>query len=101
MTASMDHQEAAERLQYMLDELQRCQEADPDGYVGGVPGGKAMWEDIAAGRINAGLFSLNGKWVPLYNIHKLFAGLYDAWHYTGSQQRSEDRRVGKEHRAGW
>ena len=86
MTASMDHQEAAERLQYMLDELQRCQEADPDGYVGGVPGGKAMWEDIAAGRINAGLFSLNGKWVPLYNIHKLFAGLYDAWHYTGSQQ---------------
>src|SRR5690554_6636079 len=86
MTASMDHQEAAERLQYMLDELQRCQEADPDGYVGGVPGGKAMWEDIAAGRINAGLFSLNGKWVPLYNIHKLFAELYDAWHYTGSQQ---------------
>ncbi|WP_088656055.1 glycoside hydrolase family 127 protein [Geofilum rhodophaeum] len=86
MTASMDHQEAAERLQYMLDELQRCQEADPDGYVGGIPGGKAMWEDIAAGKIDAGLFSLNGKWVPLYNIHKLFAGLYDSWQYTGSQQ---------------
>ncbi|GAO30231.1 glycoside hydrolase family 127 protein [Geofilum rubicundum] len=86
MVASEDHEEARERLDYMIEELALCQAANGNGYVGGIPGGKAMWEEIAKGQINAGGFSLNGKWVPLYNIHKLFAGLYDAWFYTGHQQ---------------
>jgi uncharacterized protein len=30
-------------------------------------------------RINAHGFGLNDRWVPLYNIHKTFAGLRDAW----------------------
>jgi hypothetical protein len=86
MVASEDNAEASERLNYMIEELARCQAANGNGYVGGIPGGKVMWEEIAQGQINAGGFSLNGKWVPLYNIHKLFAGLYDAWFYTGHQQ---------------
>jgi len=79
MVASMDHQEARQRLEYMISELARCQEANGNGYVGGIPGGLAMWNEIATGNIRAGGFSLNGKWVPLYNIHKLFAGLHDAY----------------------
>jgi uncharacterized protein len=79
MVASMDHDEARQRLDYMVNELARCQQANGNGYVGGIPGGLAMWQEIAAGDIRAGGFSLNGKWVPLYNIHKLFAGLHDAW----------------------
>ena len=86
IVASQNNEQAYERLDYMIEELLRCQRANGNGYVGGIPGGKVMWEEIAQGQINASGFSLNGKWVPLYNIHKLFAGLYDAWFYTGHQQ---------------
>ena len=71
--------EMLKRLQYMLNELRACQVKNGDGYIGGIPDGHKMWEDIRQGKINAGGFSLNGKWVPLYNIHKLFAGLRDAY----------------------
>ena len=42
------------------------------------------WKEIKAGDIRAGGFSLNGKWVPLYNIHKTYAGLRDAYLYAHS-----------------
>ena len=74
-----------ERLDYMIEELNRCQQANGDGYIGGVPGGKAMWRALAAGKIKAGSFDLNDKWVPLYNIHKTYAGLRDVYFYTGDK----------------
>ncbi|WP_442590830.1 beta-L-arabinofuranosidase domain-containing protein [Pedobacter sp. AW31-3R] len=86
MYAATGNKEVMERLNYMLDALEKCQQKDGEGYMGGVPGGKAMWKDIAAGKINAGSFSLNDKWVPLYNIHKLYAGLVDAYRLTGSEK---------------
>jgi uncharacterized protein len=84
--ASTGDVEAHRRLNYMLDELQRVQAAHGDGYIGGVPGGRALWRDIAAGRIDADLFALNGKWVPWYNLHKVYAGLLDAYVHAGSEQ---------------
>ena len=30
-------------------------------------------------------FSVNGKWVPWYNIHKVYAGLRDAYKYAGNE----------------
>ncbi len=45
--------ELKKRLAYMLDELERCQKANGDGYIGGVPGSRALWKDVAAGKINA------------------------------------------------
>lgn len=89
MIASTGSAEAQKRLDYMVEELARCQEANGNGYVGGIPGGQAMWAEIAQGKIDAGGFSLNGKWVPLYNIHKLFAGLHDAWKYAGNEKALE------------
>ncbi len=86
MSAATGNPAITQRLAYMLNELQRCQEAGGNGYLGGVPGSARLWKDIAAGNIKAGSFSLNDKWVPLYNIHKMFAGLRDAWRYTGSRQ---------------
>ncbi|MEH6305439.1 glycoside hydrolase family 127 protein [Olivibacter sp. CPCC 100613] len=74
------------RLAYMLSELKRCQLQDSAGYIGGIPDGKRMWNDIKKGKIDAQSFSLNGKWVPIYNIHKLFAGLIDAYRYTGNEE---------------
>lgn len=71
--------ELARRLDYMLAELARCQTAYGDGYLGGVPRSRELWSQIKAGRINAHGFGLNNRWVPLYNIHKTFAGLRDAY----------------------
>ena len=89
MYASTGDAEIKSRLSYMLAELQRCQDANGNGYIGGVPGGKAIWEEIASGKIDAGGFSLNGKWVPLYNIHKTYAGLRDAYLVAGMEEAKE------------
>lgn len=72
------------RLNYMLDELHRAQQAVGTGFIGGTPGSLQLWKEIKAGDIRAGGFSLNGKWVPLYNIHKTYAGLRDAYLYAHS-----------------
>ncbi|PRD48186.1 glycoside hydrolase family 127 protein [Sphingobacterium haloxyli] len=85
MYASTGHAGIKERLDYMLGTLKRCQDAHGDGYIGGVPEGKALWEEVKQGKINAGGFSLNERWVPLYNIHKTYAGLRDAYLLTGNE----------------
>ncbi len=69
-----------QRLDYMIDELAACQQAFGNGYVGGVPGSRALWTAIAGGDIEA----IKRKWVPWYNVHKTFAGLRDAWLETGN-----------------
>ncbi len=77
------------RLNYMLAELHRAQQAVGTGFIGGTPGSLQLWKEIKAGNIRAGGFDLNGKWVPLYNIHKTYAGLRDAYLYAGSDLARE------------
>ncbi|MFB6320018.1 beta-L-arabinofuranosidase domain-containing protein [Saccharicrinis sp. FJH54] len=89
MYAATGDQRMKDRMDYMLSELKRCQDNHDDGYLGGVPGGRAMWKEIAEGHIDAGAFSLNKKWVPLYNIHKIYAGLRDAYLFGGSEEAKE------------
>ncbi|MFJ6376107.1 beta-L-arabinofuranosidase domain-containing protein [Pseudarthrobacter oxydans] len=72
-----------ERLEYIVDVFQSCQQAGGDGYLGGVPGGRSLGKELATGTVNADLFTLNGRWVPLYNLHKTFAGLLDTYSYAG------------------
>lgn len=74
------------RLNKMLAELKRCQDKIGTGYIGGMPGGISMWNDIASGKISSDTFALNEKWVPLYNLHKLMAGLRDAFLIAGKPQ---------------
>ncbi len=89
MYAATGNQEIKARLDYMLSEWKRCQDSAGNGYIGGVPGSKALWEAISRGEIKASPFELNKKWVPLYNIHKVYAGLCDAWLYTGNEEAKE------------
>ena len=89
MYASTNNSEMSKRLDYMLAQLKICQDKIGSGYIGGTPGGVAMWRDISEGKIESGTFELNKKWVPLYNIHKLFAGLRDAYQIAGKQQAKE------------
>lgn len=81
--------ELRRRLDYMVAELDDCQKAWGNGYVGGVPGSRRFWQDVSAGRIQANGFGLNGKWVPWYNLHKTFAGLRDAYLVAGNVQARE------------
>ncbi|MCM1355963.1 MAG: glycoside hydrolase family 127 protein [Staphylococcus sp.] len=81
-SAATGNPELRARLDYMVGELTRCAEARGDGYVGGVPGGDELWAAIKAG--NVGM--IWKYWVPWYNVHKIYAGLRDAWVYTGSTQ---------------
>ncbi|MDR0977214.1 MAG: glycoside hydrolase family 127 protein, partial [Prevotellaceae bacterium] len=89
MYASTGDARIKERLDYMLGELRRAQEASGDGYLCGTPGGEAIWKEIKAGNIRAQAFSLNDHWVPLYNIHKTYAGLRDAYLLAGSELAKE------------
>ncbi|MFV8376280.1 beta-L-arabinofuranosidase domain-containing protein [Flavobacterium sp. LB1P71] len=86
MYAATGNKQIKERLDYMLDVLEKCQQKNGNGYIGGVPGSKALWEEIAKRKIDAGSFSLNNKWVPWYNIHKVYAGLVDAYTLTGNEK---------------
>ncbi|MCC9167687.1 glycoside hydrolase family 127 protein [Pontibacter sp. XAAS-A31] len=86
MYASTGNQELLQRLNYMVDQLEACQQKNGNGYIGGVPGGEAMWQEIAKGNIEAETFSLNKKWVPWYNIHKTYAGLRDAYLFAGNEK---------------
>ena len=86
MFASTNNLELKSRLDYMISELARCQAKNGNGYVGGIPQGKVFWERIHKGDIDGSSFGLNNTWVPLYNIHKLFAGLRDAYQFANNKQ---------------
>ena len=83
MYASTGNQEIKERLDYYISELKRC--VDAEGYLSGVPHGRQIWKEISEGNIRAASFGLNDRWVPLYNIHKIYAGLRDAYLITGNK----------------
>ena len=49
------------------------------GYVGGVPDSRTVFGRLAVGDVESQNFSMNDAWVPMYNVHKTFAGLLDTW----------------------
>lgn len=87
--AASGDQKVYDRLDYSLKELQRCQDNLGTGYIGGVPGSKQLWEDVKQGKIRPGGFDLNSRWVPLYNIHKIYAGLRDAYYLVGREDAKQ------------
>lgn len=78
---------AKTRIAYIVQALAEVQQAHGNGYVGAIPEGERLWSEIARGELwETKPFSLNGAWVPWYTLHKLFAGLLDAYWYAASQQ---------------
>lgn len=88
MYASTGDAEVLRRLNYFVAELKKCQQKN-NGYLGGIPGGKEAFDQIAQGKLQADNFSVNGKWVPWYNLHKIFAGLRDAYKYAGNDDAKQ------------
>ena len=79
------------RVTYIVDELAACQTArkkapasgltDMSGYIGAIPREDTLWSEVAAGQIRSRGFDLNGAWSPWYTVHKVMAGLLDAFLY--------------------
>lgn len=82
MFASTRDKDVLERLNYVIAELKKCQNKIGSGYIGGIPASNKMWSEIAKGDIRADNFSTNERWVPWYNLHKIYAGLRDAYLYA-------------------
>jgi hypothetical protein len=75
-----------QRADYIVDELKVVQDAHQNGYLGAIMNGEQAFNDLAAGTIKSASFDLNGLWSPWYTLHKTYAGLRDAYHYTGNQK---------------
>ena len=68
-----------DRVNYIVTELDTCQLAN-NGYIGAFRNGKKILEEeIAKGNIRAQGFDLNGIWSLFYTVHKMMAGLNDAY----------------------
>lgn len=83
--AASGSQECYDRLIYVLNELKKCQDANGDGYLGGVPDSKTLWGNLSKGDLRM----YKAAWVPWYNVHKMYAGLRDAWQYAGVELARE------------
>ena len=89
MNAATGNDECRQRMEYMISELQLCAAGNatnhPEwgkGYVGGMPNSDRIWSNFKKG--DFGVYF--GSWAPFYNLHKMYAGLRDAWLYCGNEQ---------------
>lgn len=89
INAATGNEECRKRMEYMISELQLVLDANNQrheawchNYIGGVPNSAKMWTAFSKG--DFGPFF--GTWAPFYNIHKMYAGLRDAWLYCGNEQ---------------
>ena len=89
MNAATGNDDCRQRMEYMISELQLCADANAQnhaewgkGYVGGMPNSERIWNTFKKGDFSV-YFS---SWAPFYNLHKMYAGLRDAWVYCGNEQ---------------
>ena len=89
INAATGNEECRRRMEYMISELQLCADANaknhPEwgrGYVGGMPNSERIWSTFKKGDFG----TYFGSWAPFYNLHKMYAGLRDAWLYCGNEQ---------------
>lgn len=78
MFASTGDMRFRDRAEQIVEGLARAQDAGGTGYIGGVPDSAELWQSVASAGVDATTFTRNGRWVPLYNLHKTLAGLIEA-----------------------
>jgi len=71
------------RVNYMVSELAVCQQHSADGLITGMPHSKTTFAQIQA---TGQTPPWSEAWAPWYNVHKMFAGLRDAYLYCGNEQ---------------
>ena len=81
-----------ERMDYMVDIMDECQRVFDNntdglyGYIGGYPDNN-IWTGIYRGDL--GVFNAGRGNVPFYVMHKIYAGLRDAYVYGGNEKAKE------------
>lgn len=92
LNAATGNEECRKRMEYIISEIAECAEANiknhPDwgiGYMGGMPNSENIWKGFKKGDFRV----YNGSWAPFYNLHKMYAGLRDAWLYCGNEQAKD------------
>jgi hypothetical protein len=74
-----------ERADYIVREMKAVQDKNGDGYLGALANGRERFNEVAQGNIRSSNFDLNGLWSPWYVLHKIYAGLRDAYRYAGNR----------------
>jgi DUF1680 family protein len=74
-----------ERADYIVRELKDVQDKQGDGFAGALAKVKEAFAEVGKGNIRSANFDLNGLWSPWYTLHKTYAGLRDAYRYTGNR----------------
>jgi DUF1680 family protein len=82
MYASTGDERFKEQVDRTIDELKVCQDARGTGYVGAIPKEDSIFWKLQHGIIKTSGFDLNGGWSPWYTVHKVMAGLADAYIYA-------------------
>lgn len=81
-----------DRIAYIVREMDECQRAYGDGYVGALPPLELQTlRGFKEGRVEVegSFFFKGGSWVPWYTQHKVLAGLKDAWTLAGNEQAKQ------------
>jgi len=86
MYVSTGNEEFKKRVAYIVDELERCQQVRKTGYIGAIPNEDSIFDKVARGEIKSSGFDLNGGWSPWYTVHKVMAGLCDAYLYCENKK---------------
>jgi DUF1680 family protein len=82
-------QQLKSRMDYMVDCMDSCQQVFDNnteglyGYIGGLPYNN-VWTDLYKG--NTATFTQYGGDVPFYVMHKIVAGMRDAYIYGGNEK---------------
>jgi hypothetical protein len=74
-----------DKVNYIVDELALCQ-SPRNGYLGAIPKEDSIWAEVQKGNIRSRGFDLNGAWSPWYTVHKIMAGLLDAYVYCNNEK---------------
>jgi DUF1680 family protein len=74
-----------DKVNYIVNELAECQ-PKRNGYVGAIPKEDSIWAEVEKGNIRSRGFDLNGAWSPWYTVHKIMAGLLDAYLYCDNKK---------------
>ena len=86
MYISTSNGELKKNIDHIINELDKCQKARKTGYIGAIPNEDSIFGRVSRGQIKTSGFDLNGGWSPWYTVHKVFAGLLDAYHFTGNKK---------------
>lgn len=77
-----------DKVNYIVDELAECSPRR-NGYLGAIPKEDSVWGEVEKGNIRSRGFDLNGAWSPWYTVHKIMAGLLDAYLYCDNKKALE------------